>query len=128
MLLDDLKKLFGDLAGQDLSSAPGEASFFDLGFDSLFLTQASQALRKRFGVKITFRQLLEDLNSLDAMAAFLADRIPAPATPPVSPSPAAPASAAPASQPRLSAPGPILPSATAGSSLLERILLAQHHI
>ena len=25
-----------------------------LGFDSLFLTQASQAVRKRFGVKITY--------------------------------------------------------------------------
>src|SRR5580698_1488208 len=113
MLLDDLKKLFGDLAGQDLSSAPGEASFFDLGFDSLFLTQASQALRKRFGVKITFRQLLEDLNSLDAMAAFLADKIPAPASPPVS----AP-QAAPVAETRAPAATPSLPAATAGSSIL----------
>src|SRR5580698_10277532 len=87
MLLDDLKKLFGDLAGQDLSSAPGDASFFDLGFDSLFLTQASQALRKRFGVKITFRQMLEELTTLDAMAAYLGEKAPATAAP----APAAPA-------------------------------------
>ena len=123
MLLDDLKKLFGDLAGQDLSGAPGDATFFDLGFDSLFLTQASQALRKRFGVKITFRQLLEDLNSLDAMAAFLADKIPAPAAPPVSAPPARPAV-----ETRASTAGSSLPAAAASSSILERILLAQHHI
>ena len=41
-------------------------------------------MRKRFGVKITFRQLLEDLSSLDAMAAYLADKVPAPASPLIS--------------------------------------------
>lgn len=75
-LLEELKRLFGELAGQDLSNAPADATVFDLGFDSLFLTQASQALRKRFGVKITFRQLIEDLTTLEAIAAFLSDKVP----------------------------------------------------
>jgi acyl carrier protein len=44
----------------DLSGVPREqldpaASFLDLGFDSLFLTQARQAFGREFGVKITFR-------------------------------------------------------------------------
>ena len=85
ILLGELKQLFGELAGQDLSGAPGDANFFDLGFDSLFLTQASQALRKRFGVKITFRQMLEDLTTLDAMAAHLAEKAPAAAAPKAAP-------------------------------------------
>ena len=78
-ILGELKRVLGDLAGKDLADAPPSASFFDLGFDSLFLTQASQALRQRFGVKITFRQLLEDLTTLDTMAAYLAEKAPAPA-------------------------------------------------
>ena len=37
------------------SAAP--TSFIEMGFDSLFLTQVTQALQKKFAVKITFRQL-----------------------------------------------------------------------
>lgn len=47
------------------------AAFVDLGLDSLFLTQASQALSKEFGVGVTFRQLNETLTSVDALYAHL---------------------------------------------------------
>ena len=128
ILLQELRKLFGELAGQDLSGAPADASFFDLGFDSLFLTQASQALRKRFGVKITFRQLLEDLTNLDSMAAYLVEKAPAAVSAP------APAKPAPAAQPATPAPAaPASPistplASTSVNPLLEEIIRGQQRI
>jgi acyl carrier protein len=59
------------LSGRDLADASSSATFFDLGFDSLLLTQASQSLRQKMGVKISFRQLLEDLVTIEAVAAYL---------------------------------------------------------
>jgi amino acid adenylation domain-containing protein len=53
------------------------ASFTELGFDSLFLTQASQAIHSKFGVKITFRQMLGDLSSVASLAKHLAAEMPA---------------------------------------------------
>ena len=47
------------------------ASFLELGLDSLLLTQAAQLFQRKFGVRITFRQLMEDLSSLDALATHL---------------------------------------------------------
>jgi acyl carrier protein len=63
------------LSGRDLSDAPSSATFFELGFDSLLLTQAGQSLRQKMGVKISFRQLLEDLTTIDAVAAYLDERV-----------------------------------------------------
>ena len=47
------------------------ASFADLGFDSLFLTQANAQFRKQFGVRITFRQIFEEAPSIDSLAGFI---------------------------------------------------------
>jgi natural product biosynthesis luciferase-like monooxygenase protein len=73
----EVKAALRNLSGRDLTAADTSATFFDLGFDSLLLTQASQALRQKFGVKITFRQLLEDLVTIDALSAYLDAQIPA---------------------------------------------------
>ena len=35
-----------------------------MGFDSLLLTQAAQLLQSKFGIKVTFRQLMEDLGNI----------------------------------------------------------------
>jgi len=59
---------------------PG-ATFAELGFDSLFLAQLSRSLGARFGVKITFRQLLGDLPSAAAVAAHLDASLPDGAAP-----------------------------------------------
>lgn len=65
------------ISGIDVSAQPATAAFLDLGFDSLFLTQAGMALKKHFGVKITFRQLMEELTSADALAGYLDGQLPA---------------------------------------------------
>jgi natural product biosynthesis luciferase-like monooxygenase protein len=73
----EVKSVLKNLSGRDLSGIDTSATFFDLGFDSLLLTQASQSLRQKFGVKISFRQLLEDLVSIAAVSGYLDEKVPA---------------------------------------------------
>jgi amino acid adenylation domain-containing protein len=72
-----LSEIFEDLSGVDLSQADGSTSFLEMGFDSLFLTQVTQSLHGKFGVKITFRQLLGDLSTMDALSEYLDGELPA---------------------------------------------------
>ncbi|MDO8544835.1 MAG: amino acid adenylation domain-containing protein [Opitutaceae bacterium] len=69
-----LKEIFQQLSGIDLAEAGPDESFYQLGFDSLFLTQASVAVGKRFGLDITFRQLREDLITFGKLAAHIEQR------------------------------------------------------
>jgi natural product biosynthesis luciferase-like monooxygenase protein len=73
----EVKSVLKNLSGRDLNGIDTSATFFDLGFDSLLLTQASQSLRQKFGVKISFRQLLEDLVSIAAVSSYLDEKVPA---------------------------------------------------
>jgi len=66
-----LLKLVEENAGIPLQESDGATSFFELGLDSLFLTQFSVSLGKRFGVNLTFRQLSTELGNLDKLAIFL---------------------------------------------------------
>jgi len=74
-LLTKLRALVLDLSG--IVVTDDNASFTELGFDSLFLTQASQAIQSRFGVKVTFRQMLGDLSSVASLAKHLDKEMPA---------------------------------------------------
>lgn len=65
-----------DLSGVPLETISENASFLELGFDSLFLTQLSAACQKVFGVRITFRQLFSDLKSVAALGAYLDEKLP----------------------------------------------------
>jgi acyl carrier protein len=67
---------FAELSGMDAGEIDPAATFLELGFDSLFLTQVSQALQSAFGVKITFRQLLDQLASIDALANYMDEQLP----------------------------------------------------
>ena len=69
--LAEVKQLLTNLSGFDLSDRPGSTSLLDLGFDSLFLSQAALTISRKFGVKITVRQLLGELGTLDTLAAAL---------------------------------------------------------
>ncbi len=80
-----LLSMFQELSGISASDMDPSASFTELGFDSLFLTQATQELQTKFGMKITFRQLLDQESSVGALARYIDSRLPAEvATPPVS--------------------------------------------
>jgi amino acid adenylation domain-containing protein len=70
-MLHDLKALITDLSGTDLADAEADASFLELGFDSLFLTQLTQGIQSKYRVKLTFRQIMEEFPTLDSLAGHL---------------------------------------------------------
>ena len=66
-----LAQILGQLSGHDPASMDPEQPFLEMGFDSLFLTQASLAFKRAFQVRITFRQLFNDAPALTSLAAYI---------------------------------------------------------
>ena len=66
-----LRELFADLSGFEAGSLDPTVPLVQLGLDSLALTQAVGLLDKRFGVKVRFRELLDE----NATIVALADRV-----------------------------------------------------
>ncbi|TFF36330.1 polyketide synthase [Mucilaginibacter psychrotolerans] len=87
LLIGKLKDIFEDTSGIDVDSS--DASFIEIGFDSLLLTQVATNLKKEFNVPITFRKLFEEYNSLDLLAAHLDNILPADQYQPAPPAAAA---------------------------------------
>lgn len=114
-----LSEIFEELSGVDVSKADGSTSFLEMGFDSLFLTQVTQALSGKFGLKITFRQLLGDLSTMDALSEYLDSKLPADVlaevAPPVVPVAVAPQITAPATRSMPAAAGSTGPAFTSGN-------------
>ena len=75
-LVQKIREMARDLSGVSLDTITADASFLELGFDSLFLTQLSSACQKAFGVRITFRQLFSDLKSVSALGAYMDEKLP----------------------------------------------------
>jgi amino acid adenylation domain-containing protein len=99
-MLNDLKALIADLSGTDLTDAEADASFLELGFDSLFLTQLTQGIQSKYKVKLTFRQIMEEYPTLDTLAAHLKETV----APNLQPVKATAVSAAPVAQTTLAPP------------------------
>lgn len=72
LLSDTLQDLSG-LAPEDIDP---DATFLELGFDSLFLTQLAQAFKKNTKVDIAFRQLMTEAPTLENLAEYVFDRNP----------------------------------------------------
>jgi amino acid adenylation domain-containing protein len=110
-----LEELSGIHVGPELL----EASFLDLGFDSLFLTQVTQAIQRRFKVKVTFRQIVEQHSSVAALSAHLDSLLPADAFPAETVAPALDAASV-AARPQAAA-----LSASGSGTQLEELIKAQ---
>ncbi|MBS1583426.1 MAG: amino acid adenylation domain-containing protein [Bacteroidetes bacterium] len=67
-LIAQIKHLLEESSGLELAEAGNEETFLEMGLDSLFLTQVATSLSKKLGVKISFRQLNEELANLDKLA------------------------------------------------------------
>lgn len=70
-IISQLENLFSDISGMDLHNADRSAGFFELGLDSLLLTQSTLKLKKQFKVQVSFRQLLNDCNNFNSLAEYL---------------------------------------------------------
>ena len=116
-LLGELTALLSDQSGVPTANIAPDVTFLDLGFDSLFLTQAGTAIGRKFGVKITFRTLLEDAPTPASLAALLDQKMLPDAAPSVTVAPLVPAAAP------LTAPPALANTAPAGD--LEQIISRQ---
>ncbi len=91
-IVSELKSVLEESSGMELGNDTN-ATFIELGLDSLFLTQAALTISKKYGVKITFRQLNEEFSSLESLSTHLdknlpADAMPSPVASPTSSQPA----------------------------------------
>ncbi|MFW7377359.1 MAG: amino acid adenylation domain-containing protein [Oligoflexus sp.] len=71
-----LRILLSEVCGLDQNAILPTASFYDLGLDSLFLTQLANGLKKEFEIPISFRQLSSDLTQIEDLVSYLADEVP----------------------------------------------------
>ncbi len=94
-LLEILRGLLQELSGSNLDAADPAVTFLELGLDSLLLTQAATLFQRRFGVPVSFRQLMEDLLTPGSLADYLDEKLPPDAFRPAAavlvPAPQAPA-------------------------------------
>ena len=93
-LIPILKEVLETTSGLELTDVGNDLTFLEMGLDSLSLTQVAIALKKKFKVKIVFRNLLEDYPNLNTLSAYLDKTLPADAFP--APSKVEPVSSAPA--------------------------------
>ncbi len=73
-LADRLVEILAPLSGRERSDISTSATFLEQGLDSLSLTQVAFAIRKEFGQKISFGQLMNESPNVDMVAAHL-DRV-----------------------------------------------------
>jgi glutamate-1-semialdehyde aminotransferase/acyl carrier protein len=76
-IISEIKNVFENTSGFDLDEFDGDTTFFEMGLDSLVLTQTATALKKAMDLEVTFRQLLEETPTVDSLAAFLDSKLPA---------------------------------------------------
>ena len=120
-----LLQLVKENSGVLVAEQDGDSSFFELGLDSLFLTQFSVSLASRFGVKLTFRQLSAQFDTLNKLAGFLREASATGASGLAVPAPAPLAACAPQSAPRAARAAPTTraaPAAGQGDPLIQLFL------
>jgi len=70
-----IREILEDSSGISLKGINSNATFIDIGLDSLFLTQVALSIQKKTSVKVTFRQLNEELNSIAALSDYIEQNI-----------------------------------------------------
>src|SRR5690606_40570816 len=75
-LIEKIKSILENASGRETAGMNSESSFFEIGLDSLLLTQVALTLKKEFKLPITFRKLTEEYDSLSALADYLDANLP----------------------------------------------------
>ncbi len=98
---DQLRGLLEQASGLEFTADDDEVSFAELGLDSLSLTQIAMQVQRAFRTEVSFRQLMQETDSIARLADYLTEHSPPaaaqqPATTAASPVKSAQASSAPA--------------------------------
>jgi glutamate-1-semialdehyde aminotransferase/acyl carrier protein len=128
-LLPMITEILQDIAGVDIGGDDQRSTFLELGLDSLSLTQVALALKKKFKVKVAFRQLLEDYANLISLAEFIDRELPVTEFPPPVVEETTPVmTAAPALINQIPSPLPMVNSSIVTSNSLESVVQQQLQI
>ncbi|MBE9209296.1 amino acid adenylation domain-containing protein [Nostoc sp. LEGE 06077] len=76
VVLLKIKEILGTVFGVKTAQIDIHTSLLELGFESLVLIQFSRSLQEKLGVKIPFRQLLEEFSTLHDLAVHIAQQLP----------------------------------------------------
>ena len=76
-LIREISAILEEASGMDFSNADVHAGFIEQGLDSLFLTQVALTISKKYGIKVSFRQLNDELSSLENLSSYLDSQLPA---------------------------------------------------
>ena len=68
--------VFEECSGFELEEFDGDTTFFEMGLDSLVLTQTATHLKKEMEIEVTFRQLLEETTTVNSLAEWLDGNLP----------------------------------------------------
>ena len=69
-----LRQVFQDVLGAELPADAAGKAFTEFGLESLALMQASIEIKRRLGVDVAFRQMLEEFPTLERLAVHVAAR------------------------------------------------------
>ncbi len=75
-LMTDIKEIFAEISGLNPAALDESSTFLEMGFDSLILAQITQGLEKRFKLKLTFRQLIQEFSTLKLLSDYLSANLP----------------------------------------------------
>ena len=120
----ELAALLENLSGIDVASAPPGTSFLELGFDSLFLTQASKAIKTRFNAAVSFRQMMGELATVDAVAGHL-ERVAENFVVEAAPATRSQIEASPTTPPQAAIPTPGFAAVSGPGQSIEQVMAAQ---
>lgn len=76
-LVEEIRSFIEEASGIECPASADDVTFFELGLDSLLLTQVAGKVSKRYGIKVAFRQLLEEYTSVAALARHIDGALPA---------------------------------------------------
>ena len=66
-----VEEILENTSGIELADFEPSMTFFEMGMDSLVLTQTAAAIKRELGVNVSFRQLLEGLPTIPSLVEFL---------------------------------------------------------
>jgi acyl transferase domain-containing protein len=122
-LITILQEVFAATSGLEMMNVGESTTFLEMGLDSLSLTQVGIALKKKFQVKISLRQLLEISPTFATLADFLSQTLPPEILPVDAPAIAAPVATMTIDPQPIIAPNPA--PQLAGASFLETVISQQ---
>jgi len=129
-IIATLKTIVSEMSGLRPSDIDLDTTFIEMGAESLFMLQASHSITEKLGVKVPFRLLMEEYPTLRSLAAYIDQKLPAPApVEMIQPAVQEPATPAPVAQP-VELPQPAIPTPPqnltgSSSSSLEQVVAQQ---